>query len=289
MIKIKIFEGGYMNGGCYNSTHLKNAVIKCFNPNNVDIFYKNKLVYITDDGDEDFTHAIIINTAMPVLKIPKQNVIGLAWEPFVFLNIRQDFVNYAIKNIGKYYIGDKHNLPEPFIERYGFMTYYDIPKEISQKNKKMSIVFSSKQFAYGHKYRHTLVNCILQNKLPIDIYGRGCSLYNVNDDRLKGEFTNEEPYSNYYFTIAIENFRCNHYFSEKIINPLLYNCRPIYLGCYNINTYLKDCPILLSGNIKYDMDVIVKILLDPLTYYKKQDIQTIIQPTNLLLNLDTLF
>ena len=102
MIKIRIFEGGIMNNNLYSSTHLKNAVMKCFNPNNLDIFYKDKPVYITDESD--FTHAIILNTAMPVLKIPKQNVIGLAWEPTSFLDIRQDFINYAIKHIGKYTI-----------------------------------------------------------------------------------------------------------------------------------------------------------------------------------------
>lgn len=287
MIKIRIFEGGIMNNNLYSSTHLKNAVMKCFNPNNLDIFYKDKPVYITDESD--FTHAIILNTAMPVLKIPKQNVIGLAWEPTSFLDIRHDFINYAIKHIGKYYIGDKTNLPDPFIENYGFMTYDASIKEISQKTKKISIVFSSKQFAYGHKYRHTLVNCILRNKIPIDIYGRGCCLYSVKDDRLKGEFTTFEPYSDYYFTICIENFRSNHYFSEKIINPLLYNCRPIYLGCHNINKYLNDSPILLSGNLKDDMELIVRILLDPLTYYKKSNIPEINQSVNLLLNLDNLF
>jgi hypothetical protein len=66
MIKIKIFEGGLMNKGIYNSEYLKNAVLSCFNPNNVDILYKDKLVCIT--ADDDFTHAIIINTATPELK-----------------------------------------------------------------------------------------------------------------------------------------------------------------------------------------------------------------------------
>lgn len=288
MIKIKIFEGGLMNKGTFNSEYLKNAVLSCFNPDNVDILYKDKLVCIT--ADDDFTHAIIINTAMPSLKIPKENVIGLAWEPIKFLRITQEFIIYAIKHIGKYYIGDKSNLPETFIEGYGYLTYNNHPpKEISQKIKKMSIVLSHKQLAPGHTYRHSLVKCILQNNVPIDIFGRGCKFYNKNDERVKGEFKNSEPYLNYFFTISIENFRSNHYFSEKIINPLLYDCCPIYLGCHNINTYLNDGSIQMVGNIKDDMELIVKILLNPLDYYKKLDKEYIINKTNLLTNLDILF
>jgi len=287
MIKIKVFEGGPMNKGVFNSEGLKNGILSCFNPNNVDILYKDKLVCIT--SDDDFTHAIIINTATPSLKIPKENVIGLAWEPTKFVSITQEFINYAIKHIGKYYIGDKYNLPDPFIEGYGYLTYNNSPKEISQKNKKMSIVLSCKQFAPGHSYRHTLVKCILQNNIPVDIFGGGCKLYNKDDERVKGEFKESEPYLNYFFTISIENFRSNHYFSEKIINPLLYDCRPIYLGCHNINTYLNDGSIQMFGNLKDDMELIVKILLNPLDYYKKLDKEYIINKTNLLTNLDTLF
>jgi len=287
MIKIKIFEGGLMNKGIFNSECLKNAVLSCFNPNNVDILYKDKLVCIT--ADDDFTHAIIINTATPELKIPKENVIGLAWEPIKFLIITEGFIIYAIKHIGKYYIGDKHNLPDPFIEGYGYLTYNSLPKEISQKNKKMSIVLSHKQRAPGHTYRHSLVKCILQNNIPVDIFGLGCKFYNTKDERVKGVFKDSEPYLNYFFTISIENFRSNHYFSEKIINPLLYDCCPIYLGCHNINTYLNDGSIQMVGNIKDDMELIVKILLNPLDYYKIVDKEYINNKTNLLKNLDTLF
>lgn len=299
MIKIKIFEGGPMNGGIYSSTDLKKAILSCFNPDNADIFYKDKQVYITDT--DDFTHAIIINTAMPTLNIPKTNVIGLAWEPFEFLKMEPIFIDYAIKHIGRYYIGDKHNLPEPFIERYGFLTYNSIEhhgiatskpisKGILQKNNIMSIVLSWKRITHGQQYRHQIVQCILHNNLPIDIYGSGYPAgNNVNDTKVKGKFICEEPYLNYYFTIAIENFRSNHYFSEKIINPLLYDCQPIYLGCLNIDSYLNDCSISLTGNMTDDMNLIVQILLNPLSYYKKQDKQSIIKNVNLLLNLDTLF
>ena len=45
---------------------------------NVSNYGIDKNVYIT--SDDDYTHAIIINKAMPTLTIPKDNVIGFAFE-----------------------------------------------------------------------------------------------------------------------------------------------------------------------------------------------------------------
>ena len=41
----------------------------------------------------------------------------------------------------------------------------------------VSLIFSNKSDLNGHKYRHTLVKRILDENLPVDIYGRGCRLY----------------------------------------------------------------------------------------------------------------
>ena len=93
----------------------------------------------------------------------------------------------------------------------------------------------------GHKYRHILVQNILKSNLPIDIYGNGCKYYNnINDPRIKGEFNDTTLFDNYKFHICIENFQTPHYFSEKIMDPLICNSIPIYLGCNNINPPGKD-------------------------------------------------
>jgi hypothetical protein len=170
--------------------------------------------------NDDYTHAIIINTAMPVLKnIPKENVIGLAFEPVQFLGLTQQFIEYAKKYIGKYLIGDRINLPPLFVEHYGYMWHITPLTYLPQKKNIMSIMISQKNSAKGHIYRHELVQKILSSNLPIDIYGRGCIYYNaIKDSRLKGTFENNEPYESYQFHICIENFRASHYFSEKITN-----------------------------------------------------------------------
>jgi len=267
--------------------------------------------------DDDYTHAIIVNKAMPKLTIPKENVVGIAQEPPEFLilslcqtnqeqqqqnqeqqqqeqqqnqdqeqqqeheqnqeqnlneNQDQQFIDYVSKYVSKYYIGEKYNLPEEFVEGDGYVPHCSLPRHIINKNKMMSIMISQKMFAEGHVYRHKLARIIIDNNLPIDIYGRGCKLYDSNDnnDLLKGEFNDNEHIENYLFHIAIENTQHPHYYTEKIKNPLLHGTNVIYLGCTNIFNYLPDNGIyLLTGNIQTDMNLIISILKDWKTYYKQ--------------------
>jgi hypothetical protein len=210
-----------------------------------------------------------------------------------FLNINDSFIEYAQKYIGTYFIGDKLNLPEPFVESNGFLCY-NLPRNdlvLSNKPKRMSIMVSQKEFAPGHKYRHQLVREILLRNLPIDIYGRGCSKYmNINDSRLKGVFENNlEMLYDYEFTICVENFVSNHYFSEKVIDPLLCNTMPIYLGCTNIESYFPEQTVCLSGELKKDIQLIIHILSHPEKYRKTIDIPLVKSKVFLLKNIKNLF
>src|SRR6056300_1519968 len=65
----------------------------------------DKSIYITND--DNYIHVLILNIAMPVIPshIPKKNVVGLAFEPLPFLGLSQKFIDYAVNNIGKYFIG----------------------------------------------------------------------------------------------------------------------------------------------------------------------------------------
>jgi len=248
-------------------------------------FYgKDKKIYITEN--DDYTHAIIINTIMPTLEIPKKNVLGLAFEPVQYLSLTNEFIEYAKIHIGKYLIGDKYNLPEPFVEHFGYMWHSRPPKEITHKPQLMSIAVSTKRFAPGHIYRHKLIEKIIQYQLPIDIYGHGSNLYSYN--RVKGSFNDAEPYDSYLYSICIENHICSHYFSEKIVTPLLYNCMPIYLGCKNIDSYFDNI-IKLTGNEDTDILLLIEIIRNPLKYYKPTYNEKNIKKVNLIENIETLY
>lgn len=254
----------------------------------------DKEINVTTD-DELYTHAIIVNTAMPDIRadVPKSNIIGIAYEPPVFLGLTTEFIQYAKEKLSKYYIGEKYDLPKPFEEKYTYLWFNTpLPTNITPpKSKIMSIMISQKQFAPGHKYRHILTQHIINNKLPIDIYGRGCKYYDNMEDcpNMKGEFTEHEPYQDYEFHIAIENFETNHYFSEKIINTLICGTTPIYLGCKNIREYFPDNVICLSGILIKDMRLLVDIVNNPYKYRRTVDIADVKQKCNMLKNLDKLF
>jgi len=250
--------------------------------------------YIFTSGD-DYTHVFLFNKVMPdISHIPKQNVIGFAHEPLPFLQLTPEFIEYAQKYIGCYYLGDKENLPEPFQEGNGYLSCYlpPVPASLipSEQNKFMSIMISQKYHAPGHKYRHELVQEILKTNLPIDIYGRGCIFYNnIQDPRIKGQFQSEELYNGYNFTICIENFRSNHYFSEKITNPLNRNVTPLYLGCYNIHHYFPEMCVEITGNVKEDMLLLQNIYRNPQKYSREIRLEDVDKTINIIRNLSTFF
>ena len=278
MYKIKIFCPFSSSENC------KKIYEKINYAQEIEFYGENKKIYITDQ--EDYTHAMIINTIMPDLRIPKENVIGLAFEPIQFLNLTTQFIDYAKKYIGKYYIGDKYNLPDPFIEHCGYMWHSRPPTEITLKSNIMSIIVSNKKQAPGHIYRHTLIEKIIENKLPIDIYGHGSNAYKY--EYVKGSFDDAEPFNTYLFSICIENYQSNHYFSEKIITPILFNCMPIYYGCKNIDQYFEDI-LKLTGNDEADIQMLKTILQNPYKFYKRLYTDKNKKTVNLIENIEKLY
>tara|TARA_E500000178_G_C16951633_1_gene721569 strand:- start:478 stop:1341 length:864 start_codon:yes stop_codon:yes gene_type:complete len=283
MYKLKIFSSFGKSENC------KDIWERICETKDMDNYGIDKDIYITND--DDYTHVIILNTAMPEIPshILKKNVIGLAFEPLPFLNLTDEFIEYAIKNIEKYYIGTKDALPEPFVESYSFMWHMRPYNTIPDKTKMMSLMISNKYEAFGHKYRHLLAKYIILNNLPIDIYGNGCEIYSSEYSQLKGSFEENEPYQDYMFHISIENMQTPHYFSEKITNCLLSGTTPIYLGCLNINNYFPNNVINLTGNIEKDLNILVYILKDPLAFKKNIELNNIKDKVYLLRNLDRIF
>ena len=276
-----------------NSRAMKNIYEEICEVDKLDYYGPDKEIYITDE--DNYTHAIVINNAKPFLRVPKENVVGLANEPPFFLSVlfnANHFINYASKYIGKYFVGDI-GLPAPFVCRYSFLPHITPLKYKPNKNKLMSIIVSEKSLlvnAVGYNYRKDILSYILNSDLPIDIYGRICKfITNQNDERIKGEFQAYEPYENYQFHICIENFRCESYVSEKVINPLILNTVPIYLGCTKIEEHFGDNVIQMSGDLNRDLELICDILNYPEKYQKNIDLEFIKSKTSLIQNIKEIF
>lgn len=97
-----------------------------------------------------------------------------------------------------------------------------------EKKKDLSVISSTKAFSDGHRFRLAFVNT-LQNHFGdrIDVFGRGINEIEDKWDALA-------PYK---YHIAIENCAVNDYWTEKISDPFLAGCHPIYYGCPNIEKY----------------------------------------------------
>lgn len=226
-------------------------------------------------NDESYTHVVIVNKAMPnISHIPKENVIGVAFEPYEFLFMNNEFINYAKKYISRYFIGSKQDLPPPFEEHYTFQFHnWASTPYLDYDNKPfvMSLMISDKAFLEGHRYRYALAEEIIKQNIPVDILGRGADIlknYFPNCKHIKSSFEEDsELYKNYKYTIAIENTTSNKYISEKLTNAYIHNTIPIYLGAkYVDEVFNSNCCIKLTGNVKRDIDLIKKITVNPDEY-----------------------
>ena len=267
----------------------------------LDYYGKTNKIYITTT--ETYTHVILLNCPVPgTLHVEKECVIGFAHEPpdNSFLRLYyNNFIEYAASSIGKYFIGSVGSLPSPpFLGHHGFL-FHEMPKNIggsirSKKTNIMSIMVSHKSYTPGHKYRHALVSYILKHRLPIDIWGNGAKNYQKHypeNNNIYGNFKSmAEMCENYMFTIAIENTSHEHYFSEKIVNPLLYDTIPLYWGCKKIEDYFPNYSIKLTGNINMDMITINRVLKNPQYFVEKHkaNIVEVLDKVNLIKNVERL-
>lgn len=293
-IRVKFFSDYCVSG------HSKQEYEKACAVQNIEYYGKTKKIYFT--VTETYTHAILLNCPTPPnLQVPPSNVVGFAQEPHdtPFLKIyKNNFIEYAVKHIGKYFIGSVHTFPTPtFVGHHGFL-FHEIPKHIPftpQKTKVMSIMVSRKTYTPGHQYRHIIAGHILKNNLPVDVWGNGVENYKrkfPNNKNIMGSFNSmEEMCRNYLFTIAIENTSHDHYFTEKLINPFINNTIPLYWGCKKVEEYFPKHAIRLTGNIGKDMNIIHNVLKNPNNYISeyKIDQEMVLNKVNLVKNIERIF
>jgi hypothetical protein len=95
-----------------------------------------------------------------------------------------------------------------------------------KKTKLLSWVTSDKGTLPGHQLRLFFLRTIWQ-KLPLDLYGRGFT-------PLSDKWDGIAPYR---YSIAFENARSPHYFSEKIMDCFVGLTLPLYYGSSDIQKY----------------------------------------------------
>lgn len=144
------------------------------------------------------------------------------------------------------------------IEKYGY------------PNKKFSIstVCGSKSYTQNHLIRKKLWYKQDKIKNPIDFYlSKQGGVENFRNNKLLGE--SKFPLFDSMFHICIENVTKDNFFTEKLIDCLLCETIPIYLGCKNIGNYFNTNSIISVDNL--DEIIYVCNNLKEEDYYSKID------------------
>ncbi len=98
------------------------------------------------------------------------------------------------------------------------------------KTDEVSWVTSSASSKEGHRLRMAFLEFLNSKQFPLRLFGRG---FNPIDDKFDGIY----PYK---YSIAVENYSCNDYWTEKIADCLLSWTLPFYYGAKNIQKFLPE-------------------------------------------------
>jgi hypothetical protein len=108
------------------------------------------------------------------------------------------------------------------------LAFADFVSGNPKKTKLCSVVCSTKAMTRGHRQRIEFVERLRQEfEGQIDFFGRGRREVADKDEAL----------AEYRFHIALENSVQKDYWTEKLADPFLRGCYPIYSGCPNLSAY----------------------------------------------------
>ncbi|MBN2516810.1 MAG: hypothetical protein JXC33_12365 [Deltaproteobacteria bacterium] len=180
---------------------------------------------------------------------PKENIILITGEPPTLKQYRQHYIN-QFHTVITCHQDMRH--PHVIHQQQGFPWHigrkqqnhvnlswskdYDelVAMSTFPKVKQMSVISSIKDFSEGHRQRLEFVK-ILKNHFgdSIDVFGRGLQEIEDKWDALA-------PYK---YHIALENAYLDDWWTEKLADPFLAGCYPIYYGCPNIEKYFDQAAL----------------------------------------------
>lgn len=99
---------------------------------------------------------------------------------------------------------------------------------IPKKTRALSVVCSSKQQIHTlHNERYRFCGWLAERLPDMDLYGHGSRF-------IEHKYVALDPYR---LHLAIENYSGPHHWTEKLADPFLSGCFPIYHGCTNLGDY----------------------------------------------------
>lgn len=104
---------------------------------------------------------------------------------------------------------------------------------VKEKTSLISMVVSEKNITSGHKFRKS-IHRKYRDDPTIHFLGRG----------VQGFDSPLDAYSEFKFSIILENVKKRRLFTEKLIEPMLFECLPIYWGASNLSEFFNQDGIL---------------------------------------------
>lgn len=130
-----------------------------------------------------------------------------------------------------WFVGVRFDFNGPQGSYHPVLGFADLAADPPPKTKLCSVVSSTKAVTAGHRQRLEFV-LRLKEELGdlIDVYGRGFQEVADKDEAL----------ASYRYHIALENSSHPDYWTEKLADPYLRQCFPIYSGCPNLHDYFPE-------------------------------------------------
>ena len=132
-------------------------------------------------------------------------------------------------------IRDQTALPWHIGKTYDELSALTLLQSLPVKRDAVSWVTSAATHKEGHKLRMSFKDFLIQQRFSFDLFGRG---FSPIDDKFDGI----HPYK---YSIAIENYACDDYWTEKIADCFLSWTIPIYWGAKNILSYFPANSMIL--------------------------------------------
>jgi hypothetical protein len=164
----------------------------------------------------------------------------------------------------------REKLTPPMIPSHVFLKGID--NLIGNKSKLVSAVGSREVFLPLHRTRTQLIDGLEnQTDYQIDVFGKGRTYIDSKNDGL----------DRYMYSVAIENTRSKHYWTEKIGDCIRSLTVPIYFGCEEIEKYFPQLSYIKMEQSDFENGL--KDVLDSLSEMDYQRrIPALLEARNLL-------
>ncbi len=119
--------------------------------------------------------------------------------------------------------------------------------EPQEKKNKISVITSTGKHFLGHKKRLRFLERLSANEISkhVDFFG---GYHNPVEDKM-------DALGGYRYHLALENSVVPDYWTEKLADPLLAWCLPVYYGCPNIESYLPPGSLVSIDIDRFDLTV----------------------------------